>query len=221
MANANFGIGDNSSVGHANDAIILLETGDSLYIGSSAMVFDGMPVVKYNKADKSASIVGNIDITDGNKSIPIWGSQFDYDNVNMIVSASGGYRILTPDLSESALNSNQTVVSEKYSNFFNDKKSVLGGLSNILTVGQADWVTDKYFYSISTTSGYADVMSVITEHYTGNETNPTGRYWLVQDARLRHNEMEKCWIENGNMFANVNVGDGNKEMNIIVNLGKV
>ena len=225
-----FGNGPSNSgfTGHANDLAILQDnsaTNGSIWIGASHLYSPGMPIISYNPADGTVTKQGSITFTT-NDTTPVSLIISTIVSVNMstleiIVSGNGKYWKGTFDKGSLA-NSQNITVTPIGTNMLSttDYGNLLGSnLAGMLSVGQADWLEGDKFYKVRT-AGQSTTLSVVIEFTMVNQVpKATGRYWLTNYPSWANNEIEKVWVENGTLYANINRNNVTGSTNIIAKLG--
>lgn len=226
-----FGLFNTGYVGHGNDLTVLLDdrvASGKIYIGASHLTNAGMPIFSYNPTTNTVAKEGSIAFTAADGSLAtdafrLSSSQLD-GNV-LTIKTTGYYYKGTVDLTK--LSTTQSVAVNKFS------KSYLSGIAfaeivgqeiaPILSVSQADWVVGNKIYYVRTADTATTVSSVIECIVSNPDASPvpTGRYWLIDEMNNYNNEIEKVWVENNVLKANVNYFKNGVLNNVMVDLGAI
>ena len=224
-----FGNGPSNTgfTGHANDLAVLLDnsnSGGDIWLGASHMYNPGMPVISYNPASGVVTKQGNVTFTtdeENPKNLVVSTIvRVDMATSKIVVSASGKYWSGYFDKDKLAVNQNVSVTEIGTAMITQSEYSALVGetMANMLSVGQADWLEGDEFYKVKTSSA-SKTISIVVEFTISNKTAySTGRYWMVNHPDWANNEIEKTWVENGVLYANVNRNTGLTSSNIIAKL---
>ena len=213
--------------GHANDLAVLQDnsaTNGSIWIGASHLRSPGMPIISYNPANGTVTKQGRIafttDETTPKNLIISTIIHVDKSTSEIMVSGNGKYWKGTFDKRKLTENQNITVTEIGANMLSTDDYAGLIGskLSSILSVGQADCLEGDKFYKVRTAKT-STTLSVVIEFIMVNKIpKPTGRYWMTNYPSWSSNEIEKVWVENSSLYANINRNTVNESGNIIAKL---